>query len=618
MPHLRKTKTIGAAVLAAGLSVVGMTTTRLSAGSEPTAPIKHLVVIYMENHSFDNLYGLWGPVNGQAVHGQTNGHDTQIGQDGATLGCLDQNDVNLQNSTNPAVLPPSCTDTHHTVPATGPFTSSFTNDQFKIDTYIPPDATTCSKTNGFSDVPIGTGAPGGCTRDLVHRFYQEQYQIDGGKQDRYVAGSDAEGLVMGYTDTTQLPIWQYVHGTGPYAGAAQPNYILHDNFFQGGFGGSFANHQMLVSAQLPFYAGADKSGTTTGCATGSAGCDLHSVVDSNGNPSSSPYYIPTGSVKDQAVSEAADAAGNCSASYPTGAAGAPAGTLCGDYAINTIQPLTQPYSPGTALGRRLPLLSNDNIGNEMDKAAVSWGWFAGGWGNAAGQNGADPSHPLSRGWTGGAGPSCANSNVKGGATFPYCPDALFQFHHQPLGYYANYADGTSGRAQHLKDEQDLIGETDANGQELPTFSMASSLPQVSFIKPIGEQNEHPGYASVLNGQVHLVKMIQALLGPSNPDAASTAVFVTYDEFGGFYDHVPPPGTPGGTGPFDAFGPGTRIPAITLANNSLLRQSFVDHRSHDTVAILSVIEALFGVQPIQAEAGSKVTTLRDVREFGMGY
>ena len=51
----------------------------------------------------------------------------------------------------------------------------------------------------------GTGLPGGCTRDLVHRFYQEQYQIDGGKQDRYVTGSDAVGLTMGTYNTSNCP-----------------------------------------------------------------------------------------------------------------------------------------------------------------------------------------------------------------------------------------------------------------------------------------------------------------------------------------------------------------------------------------------------------------------------
>ena len=56
--------------------------------------------------------------------------------------------------------------------------------------------------------------PGGCTRDLVHRFYQEQYQLDGGAQDRYVTGCDAVGLTMGAYDTRKLPIYAYLHGRG--------------------------------------------------------------------------------------------------------------------------------------------------------------------------------------------------------------------------------------------------------------------------------------------------------------------------------------------------------------------------------------------------------------------
>ena len=54
----------------------------------------------------------------------------------------------------------------------------------------------------------GSGLPGGCTRDLVHRFYNEQYQIDGGRMDRYSTGSDAAGLTQGFYDTRQLPIYR--------------------------------------------------------------------------------------------------------------------------------------------------------------------------------------------------------------------------------------------------------------------------------------------------------------------------------------------------------------------------------------------------------------------------
>lgn len=77
----------------------------------------------------------------------------------------------------------------------------------------------------------GTGAPGGCTRDLVHRFYQEQYQINGGRQDHYVTGSDAIGLAMGVYDTRSLPIYSYLHQPG------HPHYAIADDFFQSAFPG---------------------------------------------------------------------------------------------------------------------------------------------------------------------------------------------------------------------------------------------------------------------------------------------------------------------------------------------------------------------------------------------
>src|SRR6476620_7117491 len=64
----------------------------------PLGHFKHLVVIYEENHSFDNLYGLWGSVIGQHVIGLSDAdaaHTTQIAQDGAKYTCLKQLDVNL-------------------------------------------------------------------------------------------------------------------------------------------------------------------------------------------------------------------------------------------------------------------------------------------------------------------------------------------------------------------------------------------------------------------------------------------------------------------------------------------------------------------------------------------
>jgi phospholipase C len=78
------------------------------------------------------------------------------------------------------------------------------------------------------------------TRDLVHRFYQNVEQINGGRNDRFVAASDAGGLAMGYYDGSSLPLWQWAK-----------DYVLADNFFMGAFGGSFLNHFWLVCACTP-------------------------------------------------------------------------------------------------------------------------------------------------------------------------------------------------------------------------------------------------------------------------------------------------------------------------------------------------------------------------------
>jgi len=175
----------------------------------PKGPnIDNIVVIYEENHSFDNLFGSWERVDGLAEAPA----QAQVAADGSVLPCLPQNDVNL---TSPP-LPVTCTSPS--------INSAFTNAPFLIDDFIAPTDTTCPAPGVFAQFGVlkGSGLPGGCTRDLVHRFYNEQYQINGGSQNRYVAGSDAVGLVMGHYDTKQLPIYQYLHtAVAPHADMAQ-------------------------------------------------------------------------------------------------------------------------------------------------------------------------------------------------------------------------------------------------------------------------------------------------------------------------------------------------------------------------------------------------------------
>ncbi|HEY4410976.1 MAG TPA: alkaline phosphatase family protein, partial [Acidimicrobiia bacterium] len=203
------------------------------------------------------------------------------------------------------------------------------------------------------------------------------------------------------------------------------------------------------------------------------------------------------------------------------------------------------------------------------------------------------------GWTNGAGPGCSQPTFTN-ATYPYCPDLLFQFHHQPFNYYDRYAskpdaqgkETNQERITHLKDEADFLAA-----------AKAGSLPAVSFVKPLGPENEHPGYTGVSQGDAHLVDLIKAV--QASPDWKSTAIVITYDEFGGAWDHVPPPSDPK-SGTSDKWGPGTRIPAMVISPQ-LHKKAVVDSTPHDTTSILTTIEHRWGLAPL----GSRDAAVADL-------
>ncbi|MEA2667447.1 MAG: hypothetical protein QOJ33_381, partial [Chloroflexota bacterium] len=173
-----------------------------------------------------------------------------------------------------------------------------------------------------------------------------------------------------------------------------------------------------------------------------------------------------------------------------------------------------------------------------------------------------------------------------------------QFHHQPFNYFANYAPGTDARAAHLQDEKAFL--------HLASDSTATqcNLKPVSFVKPIGAENEHPGYTNETAGSSHLVDLIKAIEGSACKN--DTLVVSTYDEFGGQWDHVTPPGQGGNGGVADQWGPGTRIPALMISPN-LNGDFVVDHVPHDTTSILATIEHRFGLAPL----GTRDAAVRDL-------
>ena len=148
MPQrLSNALTIGVVVLSAVLiiaSVLGSPTSptggQQGAGAPPTASsglhlahYSHIVVVYEENHSFDNLFGSWEGADGRPDHPVA-----QVDASGQPLACLPQNDVNLTS-------PPLVAKCSLTLPGGKPAQSAFSNEPFPISQYIPATATTCPR-----------------------------------------------------------------------------------------------------------------------------------------------------------------------------------------------------------------------------------------------------------------------------------------------------------------------------------------------------------------------------------------------------------------------------------------------------------------------------------------
>jgi len=398
--------------------------------------LEHVVVIYLENHSFDNLYGDFPGADGRPDQPRF----PQVDASGQPYDSL------------PVV-------------AGSPFPTNLPNAPFAIEQYVP-----------------ATVAP----PDLVHRFYQEQMQIDNGRMDQFALVSDVKGESMGYYHTANLPL-----------AAEARRYTLCDHFFHAAFGGSFLNHVWLIAARTPVFPNAPAS--------------VVAVLDSTGKLVTDGFVTPDG------------------------------------YDVNTSFTVNTPHPASTPVANLVPNQTFATIGDRLSDRGISWAWYSGGWNDALAGH----------------------------------PGTLFQFHHQPFAYFANYADGTQGKAEHLKDESDFLAA-----------AQAGTLPAVAFVKPYGSDNEHPGYTDVIGGELHTEQLINAVR--NGPQWEHTAIIITYDEHGGYWDHVRPPRV-------DRWGPGSRVPTLVIA--PFARRGEVDHRRYDTTSILALIERRWHLEPLTSRDAS---------------
>jgi phospholipase C len=225
------------------------------------------------------------------------------------------------------------------------------------------------------------------------------------------------------------------------------------------------------------------------------------------------------------------------------------------YAVNHILSRNTPYPPKSDTSKLLPSQTMPTIGDRLSEKDVSWAWYSEGWDDAV----------------------AGRKNN-------------FAYNHEPFLYFTRYEAGTAGR-KHMRDQNDFL-----------KAAKEGALPSVSFVKPGGGNDEHPGSSAVYSSEQLAVNLINAVL--DGPNAKDALVILTYDEFGGFFDHVTPP-------VIDRWGPGSRIPAIVIG--PFARKGQVDHTQYETVSILSFIEHRWGIAPL-AERDKNANPFRNALIF----
>ncbi len=244
------------------------------------AEIKYVIVIFQENWSFDSLYGKFPGVNG--LDSAKSENVLQVDRNGRAYSKL-----------------PPCINTN-TNQIYSEIPSSLPNAPFDLQPYI-----------AWNKV----------TGDLVHEFYLEKQQINGGKMNAFAAWSDAGGFAMSYYDIRNTRI-----------GKISQQYTICDNFFHSFYGGSTCGVLALFAAQMMRWPDAPQ--------------DIVAKLGKDGTL-----------IKKGAVS-------------PEG------------YVINDAQPFYPPYKPNTPEKSRVPPQTLKTIGDLLSEKGVSWGWFAQGWDDA--------------------------------------------------------------------------------------------------------------------------------------------------------------------------------------------------------------------------------------------
>jgi phospholipase C len=551
-------------------------------------PIKHVIVIIGENRSFDEIFGLYRPKRGQTIANLwSKGILNADGSPGSNFARAAQYQAAPQSS---YYISPSAKTPYAKLPLPtlnqAPAAPSDRRPPFAtvakaqaVETDLQPadevllttgasglgsETAVDTRVANYSALPNGpfllTGATlpyDAYTGDTIHRFYQmwQQSDCDASRATRANPNGCLNDLYPFVAVTffsrdrggsNSMGVFNVNHGDAPYLKKLADEFSSSDNFHQAFLGGTGGNHVMLGTGDAVFFS------------------------DANGDPASPPARVIDNPNPQSGTNNRYTTYGNwtqCADASQPGVApvlsylsriGLQSKCVAGHfYMINNTLPGFLPNgSLRTAkAGEFVPPSNLRTIGDELMEKDVSFAYYGGEFNNAVKLANGDKSPATTFGWA-------------------YCQIC------NPFQYTPSVMANPARRAAHLKDVLDLYRDLANN-----------TLPSVSFVKPDEMLDGHPASSKVGLFEAFLKDILDRL--HANPAfARDTAVVITFDEDGGYWDS-------GYIQPLDFFGDGPRIPCIVVSNYS--RGGRIVHTYYDHVSILKFIERNWMLKPLTARS-----------------
>jgi phospholipase C len=511
-----------------------------SLAAVPRTPIEHVVVIVGENRTFDNLFATYRPKSRQTVWNLlSRGIVRADGSPGPNFRLAEQHTAEVLEHYSPT---PKVTGSYSVLPQPYAF-AAFGQQQKAPDARI-----TGQLPNGPYAISqhVGYGAH---TGDPIHRFFQMYQQVNGGRSDLFVWTAETVGMGPSngalpfapnqtYQGGVAMGFYNMAGGDAAYFRSLADQYALADNYHQPILGGTTANYFALATADVGYYTADGEPATPP----------AKLIENPDPQPGTNNWYTEDGYQGGTLVA-CADSSAPGVASIRAYLASLPYPVFrdgnCEPghyYMVNNLEPAFMPDGSLREDKPEKPVLppqSMRNIGDVLSAGGVPWKWYSGG---------RNDGKTVDREY-------CAMCDT--------------------LSYFTSTMTGPD-RAR-LQDLQQFY--VDAKNEE--------TFPAVAVIAPYDSISGHPGYA-IEPAYDELVRDVIARLR-ANPEIwKHTAVLVTFDEGGGYYDS-------GYVQPIDFFGDGTRIPL--LAVSPYARRGHIDHTYYDHASIAKFIEYNWGLPPI---------------------